>query len=112
MEELEIQDIINVANLPYGWSKFNDKTILISGGTGFIGSFITNVFRYRNEKYKSNVRIISLSRRGGTSDNTVEYLKFDINKPVSYTGSVDYILHLASHLISVVCFSISSPFRS
>lgn len=97
MEELEIQDIINVANLPYGWSKFNDKTILISGGTGFIGSFITNVFRYRNEKYKSNVRIISLSRRGGTSDNTVEYLKFDINKPVSYTGTVDYILHLASH---------------
>lgn len=97
MEELEIQDITNVANLPYGWNRFNDKTILISGGTGFIGAFIANVFRYRNEKYKSNVRIISLSRSGGTSDNTVEYLKFDINKPVSYTGSVDYILHLASH---------------
>ena len=97
MKELEIQDIINVATLPYRWNKFNDKTILISGGTGFIGSFIMNVFRYRNKKYRANVRVISLSRRGGTCDNTVLYLKSDINQPISYDGSVDYILHLASN---------------
>ena len=97
MEELEFQDIINVANLPYCWNKFNNKTIMISGGTGFIGSFIANVFRYRNEKYKSHVKIISLSRRGGTSDKTVEYLKADITQAISYEGSIDYILHLASN---------------
>lgn len=97
MEDLELQDIINVATLPYSWSKFDNKTIMISGGTGFIGSFITNVFRYRNEKYNCNVRIVSLTRRGGVSDNTVEYLKADITKPISYAGAVDFILHLASN---------------
>ncbi len=97
MKGLEIQDIINVATLPYSWDKLNNKTIMISGGTGFIGSFITDVFRYRNEKFKSNVRIVSLSRGGGISDKTVEHLKVDITQPISYVGKVDYILHLASN---------------
>ena len=97
MEELEIQDIMNIANLSYNWHKLNNKTVLISGGTGFIGTFITDVFRYRNEKYKSNVKIVSLSRGGGTSDKTVEYLKADITHSISYAGTIDYILHLASN---------------
>ena len=97
MEELETQDIINVATLPYRWDKFNNKTMLVSGGTGFIGSFIMDVFRYRNKKYKSNVKIVSLSRRGGCSDETVEYLKADITQPIAYAGTIDYILHLASN---------------
>lgn len=97
IDELEKQDIVNVATLPYCWEKFDNKTILISGGTGFIGTFITNVFRYRNLKFNTNVRIVSLSRRGGISDKTVEFLKCDINQPISSKGRIDYILHLASN---------------
>lgn len=94
---LELQDIERIAELPYKWNKLNGATIMISGGTGFIGSFISNVIRYRNEKYNSNTKIVSLSRRGGVSDQTVEYLKMDITQPIKYEGKVDYILHLASN---------------
>ena len=94
---LELQDIERVAELPYKWDELNGKTIMISGGTGFIGSFISNVIRYRNEKYNSNTKIVSLSRRGGVSDRTVEYLKADITQPIKYEGKVDYILHLTSN---------------
>lgn len=97
MDKLELQDIIKVAMLPYRWDKFENKTVMISGGTGFIGSFITEVIRYRNEKYNSNIKVISLSRRGGISDKTVESLKMDITQPILYKGAVDYILHLASN---------------
>lgn len=97
MHKLELQDIIKVATLPYRWDKFENKTIMISGGTGFIGSFITEVIRYRNENYNSNIKVISLSRRGGFSDQTVESLKMDITQPILYKGTVDYILHLASN---------------
>ncbi len=97
MTDLEFEDIKKVAALPYQWGKLNNKTILISGGTGFIGTFITEVVRYRNEKFGTNTKIISLSRRGGESNDMVEYLKTDITKPVKYDGSVDYILHLASN---------------
>lgn len=27
-----------IAELPYSWEKIKDKTILVSGGTGFIGT--------------------------------------------------------------------------
>lgn len=97
MTELEKIDISRVVELPYAWEKLDNKIILISGGTGFIGSFISDVIRYRNEKYDSNIKVVSLSRRGGSSDKTVEYLKADITQPISYAGTIDYILHLASN---------------
>lgn len=97
MTVLEYQDIKTIAELPYDWKKFDNKTLLISGGTGFIGSFIINVIKYRNANYNSNIKVVSLSRHGGISDNTVEYLKEDITNPINYDGRVDYILHMASN---------------
>lgn len=97
MTYLEQEDIEKVAELPYSWEKLNGRTIMISGGTGFIGSFITEVIRYRNEKYGSNTKVFCLSRRGGVSDTTVKSLRVDITQPVTYAGKVDYILHLASN---------------
>lgn len=94
---LERQDIERIAELPYQWDKLNEKTIMISGGTGFIGSFISDVIHYRNKKYHCNTKIVSLSRRGGVSDQTVECLKADITHSINYKGNIDYILHLASN---------------
>ena len=34
---LEFQDIERVAELPYRWDELKNKTVMISGGTGFIG---------------------------------------------------------------------------
>ena len=100
MIDLEFEDIEKVAALPYQWDKLNNKVVMISGGTGFIGSFVTEVIKYRNEKFDANAKVISLSRRGrecGESYDTVGYLKADITRLISYNGSVDYILHLASN---------------
>lgn len=97
MTELEKEDIALVAELPYNWESLNNKVIMISGGTGFIGSFIVDVIRYRNKRYSSNIKVISLSRRGGISDATVENIQADITRPIQYSGNIDYVLHLASN---------------
>lgn len=97
MNSIEKEDIVLVGNLTIDWSKLRNKTILISGGTGFIGSFLIDVFRYRNKVFGDNIKIVSLSRRGGISDSTVSYLKADINEEIDYGLPVDYILHLASN---------------
>lgn len=97
MTDLELEDIKNTAELPYDWEKLKDKTLLISGGTGFIGSFITDVIRYKNDKNSSNIHVVSVSRHGGESDETVTYISSDITQPLTYKGNVDYILHLASN---------------
>lgn len=95
--KLIMDDIKKVAEYPIDWNMIDNKTFLISGGTGFIGSFLLDVIRYRNEYYKTNTKVISLSRRGGLSDGTVDYLKADISNPITYNGTIDFILHLASN---------------
>lgn len=97
MKQLEKEDIAIVAEQNYNWNALDGKTIMISGGTGFIGSFICAVFRYRNEKYRQNIKVVTLSRNGGDSDDTVEALAHDITNPICYNKRVDYILHLASN---------------
>ena len=97
MTDLEREDIVSVAGLPYDWEKLRNKTVLISGGTGLIGSFLLDVFRCRNKQYGDGIRAVSLSRRGGNSDDTVLYQKADVTNPISYSGPADFILHLASN---------------
>lgn len=49
MNNLEMEAVKRVASLPYDWSRFNNKVLLISGGTGFIGSFLIEVLRHRTQ---------------------------------------------------------------
>ena len=97
MTEYELEDIKRIATLPYDWSRIDNSTIMISGGTGFIGTFLINVLKYRNDNCGAQIKVVSLSRRGGVSDDMVEYIKADISKPVRYDNKIDYILHLASN---------------
>lgn len=97
MNKLEIEDIEKVAELPYSWEKLTNKTLVISGGTGFIGTFLCNVFRYRNQKYKQNIKVISIAFNELENDDTVTYIKRDICSPVVIDCPVDYVLHMASN---------------
>ena len=95
--DIEKQDIERIAALDYDWARFDGKTVLISGGTGFIGQFIIEVFKCRNKEYGNRIHVISLSRRGGNSEPDVKYASADVTKPITVDRKVDYILHLASN---------------
>lgn len=97
MNKYELEDISRVAELPYNWDKLTNKTLLISGGTGFIGTFLCNVLRYRNEKYCQHIKVICLAFNQLENDDTVTYLKADVTKPVEIDGPVNFVLHMASN---------------
>lgn len=97
MMNLKEEEIKSIVGLPYNWERIKDKTILVSGGTGFIGTSLIEVIKYRNQKYGENTKVVSLSRRGGTSSEYLEYIRADVKQPVQYDGKVDYIIHLASN---------------
>ena len=97
MNNLEMEAVKRVASLPYDWSRFNNKVLLISGGTGFIGSFLIKVLRYRVDYFGNKIKVVSLSRRGGVSDDYLENLATDVCNPIGYVAPVDFILHLASN---------------
>ena len=94
---LEAEEIKVIAELPYNWEKIKNKTILVSGGTGFIGTAFIEIIKYRNQKYSQRTKVISLSRRGAESSEYLESMKSDVKKPVQYGGKIDYVIHLASN---------------
>ena len=97
MMNLKTEEIKVIAELPYSWEKIKDKTILVSGGTGFIGTAFVDVIKYRNHKYNENIKVISFSRRGGESSEYLECIKANVKQPLHYEGKIDYIIHLASN---------------
>lgn len=97
MTELEKQDIEFVATLDYDWGKLRGKTVFISGGTGFIGGFLIDVFRYRNACFGDDIKVVACSRRKSGTEGEVEYIAHDITLPLDSMYKADYIIHLASN---------------
>ncbi|MDE6401104.1 MAG: NAD-dependent epimerase/dehydratase family protein [Clostridiales bacterium] len=90
-------DIKTIASLDLRWAALDGKTLLISGGTGFIGQFLIDVIKYRNDRYGNRIKVIGCSRHALPSERDVEYLSHDITIPMELERHVDFVLHLASN---------------
>lgn len=103
-----IEDVCSVAELDLPWEKFQDKSVLITGATGLIGSFLVDVLMERNRKYQMNCKVYVLGRsedkargrfEGYWNIDTFEFVLYDVNIPLILKEGeqVDYVLHLASN---------------
>ncbi|HCJ08038.1 MAG TPA: nucleotide sugar dehydratase [Lachnospiraceae bacterium] len=77
-----------------------DKTFLITGATGLVGSVITKSILHNKEE---NNRVIALIRNKdkaekifGDECGRLEFYVSDINNPINIDKHVDYIIHTAS----------------
>lgn len=102
------EDIKKVANLDLPWEKLENKSIMISGATGMIGSFLVDVIMDKNMEDGLNCTVYALGRNEQRAKDrfsycccepTFKFISYDINKPFvrEDIGVVDYILHLASN---------------
>jgi nucleoside-diphosphate-sugar epimerase len=87
--------------------ELNDKTILITGTTGLIGSFIVDVFIQYNRTHTGKVNIVSISRNEEVTrirfpyvkknDNTI-FIYQDITEFLNHSfNGIDFIIHAASN---------------
>ena len=51
--DLYMEDIRNVAKLNLPWDKLNDKSVMLSGATGLLGSFFVDVILEKNSTFLS-----------------------------------------------------------
>lgn len=102
------EDVKRVAELPLPWEKIQDVSILISGATGLIGSFLIDVLMWRNTYKKANCRIFALGRSEEKAkrrfaycrdSSLIHFLSHDINEPLQLqtNETIEYVLHLASN---------------
>lgn len=95
--EKEIEDIRIVAESGLDFSVLKNKTVMISGGTGFIGSSLVDVILYINKIYGYNIDVVVLSRSERKNRDNIKFVLQDLSKPNEITIDADYIIHLASN---------------
>lgn len=105
--ELYKEDIDYVAELELPWDKFQDKSILVSGATGLVGSFLVDVLMHKN-KDGLNCTMYALSRNAQRAsdrfskwqkNSLLKFIPYDITHPFKRDDIdvVDYVLHMASN---------------
>ena len=106
--KLYMEDIHRIVSLKLPWHELQDKTILISGATGLIGSFLTDVILARNHFASLNCTVYALGRNEKKlrnrfskyiNDKTLLFIPYDVKFPLRFDSQdkVDYVLHLASN---------------
>lgn len=90
---------------PY-FEELKNKSILITGATGLICSYIIDVLMYLNQHDDANIKIIAINRNKAIAmkrfskywnNSLFKCIQHDVAEPVSIELSIDYIIHGASN---------------
>ena len=104
--ELYLNDLSEIANKDLPWEYLNNKSVLITGATGLICSFLVDTIMYRNKHFNNNITIYVIGRntekaigRFGDYFNSTyfKFIKQDISEPLELDKSVNIIIHGASN---------------
>ena len=106
MNKIVREDIENLLNSDYEIiNKFDNNTILITGASGLVGSFLVNTFLLFNKKNNSNINIIALVHNiekakslfnDFLNDKCLKIIECDIVNSFAVDEDIDYIIHGAS----------------
>ena len=101
------EDLSVVANFDFiCWENLKNKSILITGATGLICSFLIDVLMFRNECFEDNISVYSLSRNSiyakkcfskYWNNPLFNYIQQDIIEEIKIEKNVDFIIHGASN---------------
>lgn len=103
-----IEDVECVAKQQLPWEKLKDKVILISGGSGLVGSFLVDVLMKCNTEYQLNCKVIVIGRTEKKAlerfsycwdSDLFEFISMDISQKMDVQAfeKMSYIIHLASN---------------
>ncbi len=87
----------------FNFESLKNKSILITGANGLIGSYLIDYLSYLNSQKEYNIKIFAMSRSLEKLKNrfferpNLFYIEQDLNKPLSVDEKFDYIIHVASN---------------
>lgn len=100
----EFYDIVNF-NKYIDFKLLLNKTFLITGSTGLIGTYLIDFLMFLNEKYDLNIKIIAVAKNleklnqrfmNYKSSRNFCFIIQDIISPFNIDDKIDYIIHTAS----------------
>ena len=102
------KDIEQVARILLPWDELKNKSFLITGASGLIGSFLIDVLMYKNINDDLNCKIYAIGRNVEKAKAIFGvywnlpcfvFISHDINERLDLDSAenVDYVLHMASN---------------
>lgn len=96
------EDAREIVQLPLPWEKLRGSTVLVTGATGFIGSYLVYTILAANRAFGLNCNVLAMVRdeakarmRFGHALDKICIVTHNIAFPFEYNNSVDYIIHAA-----------------
>jgi dTDP-glucose 4,6-dehydratase/UDP-glucuronate decarboxylase len=82
--------------------ELRNKTILITGASGLIGTNLISFLGYLNKKHSLNIKIVGVIRSGAETwfekGKNISYITLDLSKEkIDFNKKVDYIFHCATY---------------
>lgn len=101
-------DLSLIADQDYiSWNKLKNSTVLITGVSGMLATYLTYTLAYLNDNFQYNIDIIGTARNIEKAESRFQSLlkrkyltiiKHDVTIPFNYDDkNIDYIIHAASN---------------
>ncbi len=102
MNKIIVEDLKNIIAENINWDKLENKTVLITGASGMIGSYLVRTLLMLNEIKKLNISVFALVRnpkklpKDIIENEKVSIIGQDVCDPIDIGSHIDYIIHAAS----------------
>lgn len=104
MNKILEEDLNEIANCNFiDWNKLKDKTIMITGSTGLIGSLMVKSILKRNKEFNNNIKLVLVVRNKKEAEKLFEYnpdiiyVETSIEEyKINTEYNINYIIHGAS----------------
>lgn len=102
MNKILAEDLKRIISLDIEWHKLKDCSVMITGASGMVGTYLTRTLLELNATSKLNIKVIGVVRnikkvaKDIIENPAVEIVSHDVSKPFEYAKPIDYIIHAAS----------------
>uniref|UniRef100_UPI004056F7C7 NAD-dependent epimerase/dehydratase family protein n=1 Tax=Agathobacter sp. TaxID=2021311 RepID=UPI004056F7C7 len=100
-----IEDLDNAIKGTISLERLKNTSILITGATGTIGSFVADTLLRYNKIHNANMKVYAASRKienlekhfGEMKTEYLHYVEYDLNQEITFEFEVDYVIHAAGN---------------
>jgi dTDP-glucose 4,6-dehydratase len=99
-------DLEAISRTQLPWQLLDGATVVITGASGLVASYLVEALLFRNESYGSGIRVVAAVRNPSAARerfstyhgrHDIEIVEHDATGPLEYAGPINYLVHAAGN---------------